>query len=110
MPVAKDAKVAEDHGISMVHPGTIHSIIPMHERVKGSETHPADSFEKPLLLIVEDNTDVVEYLVTILEDHYMIELASNGKTGLEKAVKIIPDIILTDVMMPQMDGFEMLSN
>ncbi len=61
-----------------------------------------------MLLIVEDNSDVVEYLHSVLNKHYDIELASNGKAGLEKALEIIPDIILSDVMMPQMDGFEML--
>jgi signal transduction histidine kinase/DNA-binding response OmpR family regulator len=110
LPVTRDAKVEEDHGISLIHPGTIHSLIPLHEEVKDHDILPAFSSDKPVLLIVEDNKDVVEYLVTILEDYYTIELASNGRAGLKKALDIIPDIILTDIMMPQMDGFEMLSH
>jgi signal transduction histidine kinase/DNA-binding response OmpR family regulator len=62
----------------------------------------------PLLLIVEDSSDVVLYLQAILKYEYRIEVADNGSIGLEKALKIIPDIILGDVMMPVMDGIEML--
>lgn len=108
LPVTRNARVADDNGISMVYPDTIHSIINTTENGIGPDNHSAILSEKPILLIVEDNRDVVEYLIAILEDHYMIELASNGKTGFEKASEIIPDIILTDVMMPQMDGFELL--
>jgi signal transduction histidine kinase/DNA-binding response OmpR family regulator len=62
----------------------------------------------PILLIVEDSKDVSLYLSAILCDEYQIELATNGKTGLEKALEKIPDIIVSDIMMPEMDGIEML--
>jgi signal transduction histidine kinase/DNA-binding response OmpR family regulator len=62
----------------------------------------------PLLLIVEDSSDVVLYLQAILKYEYRIEVAENGSIGLEKALKIIPDIILSDIMMPVMDGIELL--
>ncbi len=62
----------------------------------------------PLLLIVEDSSDVVLYLQAILKYEYRIEVAGNGRIGLEKALEIIPDIILSDVMMPVMDGIELL--
>jgi len=62
----------------------------------------------PLLLIVEDSSDVVLYLQAILKYEYRIEVAGNGSTGLEKALEVIPDIILSDVMMPVMDGIELL--
>lgn len=62
----------------------------------------------PILLIVEDNQDVSEYLFSLLENDYTIETAANGISGLEKAVEMVPDIILSDVMMPEMDGIEML--
>lgn len=64
--------------------------------------------ELPLLLIVEDHPDVVVYLKAILKNEYRMEVAGNGKIGLEKALELIPDIILCDVMMPVMDGIEML--
>ena len=62
----------------------------------------------PLLLIVEDSSDVVLYLQAILKYEYRIEVAGNGSIALEKALEIIPDIILSDVMMPVMDGIELL--
>jgi DNA-binding response OmpR family regulator len=62
----------------------------------------------PSLLIVEDNSDVVQYLQAILRYEYRIMVAGNGYIGLKKALEIIPDIILSDVMMPVMDGIEML--
>lgn len=61
-----------------------------------------------LILIVEDNADVTEYLVSLLDHNYRIEVAENGKVGLEKARELIPDIIISDVMMPEMDGFSLL--
>lgn len=62
----------------------------------------------PLLLIVEDSYDVSQYLTAILKDEYQIEHAENGKLGLENALDRIPDIILSDVMMPEMDGISLL--
>jgi signal transduction histidine kinase/CheY-like chemotaxis protein len=62
----------------------------------------------PLLLIVEDSSDVVLYLQAILKYEYRMEVAVNGSDGLDKALQIIPDIILSDVMMPVVDGIEFL--
>lgn len=64
----------------------------------------------PLLLIVEDNQEVIHYLMRLLGKAYQIEFALNGASGLEKALAIIPDIIVSDVMMPEMDGFALLEN
>lgn len=63
-------------------------------------------YELPILLIIEDNPDVTYYLKTALEDTYRIVTSPNGKLGLENAYEILPDIIISDVMMPEMDGFE----
>lgn len=62
--------------------------------------------ELPHLLIIEDNDDVVTYLKSIAGDEYQIERASNGEQGLKMALKMIPDMILADIMMPKKDGFE----
>lgn len=67
------------------------------------------SVHKPTLLIVEDNNDVVLYLQAILKPEYRVEVATDGRQGLEKALDLIPDILLSDVMMPEMDGIEMLA-
>lgn len=64
---------------------------------------------KPTLLIVEDNPDVRKYISTILENIYQITEAKDGEEGLSKSFEIIPDLIISDIMMSKMDGFEMCS-
>lgn len=61
--------------------------------------------ERPILLIVEDNKDVAHYIESIVKENFQIETALNGELGFEKAVELIPDVIISDVMMPKMDGF-----
>jgi len=60
----------------------------------------------PHLLIIEDNPDVVEYLTACLGENYRLDYAYNGRSGIEKAVETSPDLILSDVMMPEKNGFE----
>ena len=62
----------------------------------------------PVLLIVEDNSDIIAYLQHSLNDHYSLILCRDGNKGLDKAISEIPDIIISDVMMPGMDGFELV--
>lgn len=71
-----------------------------------TDDHENVGSEKPLLLIIEDNADVVTYIVGLLEREYDITTAPNGRFGIEKAYEIIPDIIISDVMMPEKDGYE----
>lgn len=61
---------------------------------------------RPMLLVVEDNDDIREYIVSSFSNNYRIITATNGKEGLEQAQKHIPDIIISDIMMPVMDGIE----
>ena len=62
--------------------------------------------DAPSLLIIEDNADVVTYLKSCLSRLYQIDVAYNGRIGIDKALEHIPDIIISDVMMPEKDGFE----
>lgn len=66
--------------------------------------------EGPQLLIIEDNPDIVELLMANLSDRFRIQVAENGIDGVEKARNEMPDLILSDVMMPGKDGFEVLDD
>ncbi len=65
------------------------------------------SQEKNVILVVEDNADVREYIRKPLEPYYNVVEAKDGREGIEKAREIIPDLIISDIMMPEMDGYEM---
>jgi len=59
------------------------------------------------LLIVEDNPDVIAYLTDCLEDQYFLLIARDGQEGIDVALSEVPDLIVSDVMMPKKDGFEL---
>ncbi len=73
-----------------------------------AETDYIQNSQLPLLLLVEDNSDLRSFLKAQLSSKYRVEAAKNGKEGLDKALKLMPDVILSDVMMPVMDGIQML--
>ena len=60
--------------------------------------------DKPEVLIIDDNIDIRTYLRSVLSEKYNVSEAADGKVGLELARKIVPDIVLSDIMMPVMDG------
>lgn len=63
----------------------------------------------PLLLIVEDDKDIRTFMCSLFKSKYKIQEAINGEQGFEMALKFIPDIIISDVMMPKKDGVEMVN-
>ncbi len=64
--------------------------------------------DKLTILVVEDNEELQVFLKNILSEHYTVIQARNGKEGLDQATRRIPDILISDVMMPEMDGLEMV--
>ena len=62
--------------------------------------------QREIILIVEDNTDLRNYIRRLLEPEYLVTEAANGEEGILKARETIPDLILTDLMMPVMDGYQ----
>ena len=73
--------------------------------VQSSENRP----EQAVILIVEDNADLRKYISSNLKNECRIVEAVNGKKGLATAIDEIPDLIITDLMMPEMDGMELCS-
>jgi len=108
LPIKETARKAADDGISKIKSTEYPALNSLQSGRSNTEDLQNYQPDKPLLLIVEDNEEVMEYLFSVLEQSYQIDLAQNGKEGLEKALAHIPDIILSDVMMPEMDGFEMI--
>ena len=70
------------------------------------EVHEPVDQDKPLLLMAEDNPDMRAFIKSILEDKFTIVEASNGESALKKTLKYLPDFIISDIMMPVMDGLE----
>ncbi len=83
-------------------------LVPAVEQVEGQENSEAATLaqERPILLVIEDNPDVVAYIKMCLEGPYEVHAAYDGQSGIDKALELIPDIIISDVMMPRKDGFE----
>ena len=90
-PVVKETYQSKVNGIPT-------APITMHDEKKNTEN--------PMILLVEDNADVVAYTASCLPD-YRLAVGKDGREGFEIAREIIPDLIITDVMMPFVDGFEL---
>ncbi len=65
--------------------------------------------DRPRVLVVDDNADIREYVARLLREDYAVQTAVDGVDGLAQAQALPPDLVLTDVMMPRMDGFELLA-
>ncbi|MCB0683927.1 MAG: response regulator, partial [Saprospiraceae bacterium] len=60
------------------------------------------------LLVIEDNRDIAAYIRDCVQDEYQVHLAHDGQEGIERALELIPEVIISDVMMPVKDGLEVL--
>lgn len=90
---------------------------PLPEAVRNSAAAPAaEAYEftsagvppQPLILVVEDNEDLRAQVADYLSGTYQVALAENGRLGWEQALASVPDLIISDVMMPELDGYELL--
>lgn len=64
------------------------------------------SEEKPVVLVIDDNKDIRQLVSEVMNDDYNVITAGDGKEGIRKATRYVPDLIICDVMMPGMDGME----
>ena len=75
--------------------------------VTEKEEQPKETESTNLVLIIDDNEDMRDYIKQTISAHYRTAEASDGQEGLKKARETMPDIIISDVMMPRMDGYEL---
>lgn len=95
-------------------------IRPMVEIASMADITPSETAKEPnqisneedpvSILIVEDNVELRNFLSDILSESYRVLTATNGQEGLDQAREYIPDLIISDIMMPAMDGLDMVKN
>jgi signal transduction histidine kinase/CheY-like chemotaxis protein/AraC-like DNA-binding protein/streptogramin lyase len=79
------------------------------EQENAIDKESEESEKLPQLLLVEDSVELSGFIVSILSETYRVTHVVNGSLGLQTALSMMPDLILSDVMMPVMDGYEMCS-
>jgi len=112
LPVGKDhlkpqeytiAEQEEDSGESMM----IRYRMAENHKHADDEYEIAGSGDRPIILVIDDNQDMRRHIRESLAKFFLIKEAVNGKEGLEKAITLVPDLVITDLMMPEMDGIEL---
>ncbi|HSF54752.1 MAG TPA: ATP-binding protein, partial [Algoriphagus sp.] len=104
LPIQNDAPKGNAGELTKESPTTFTDL------VKASAFGVEEDYDEslPLALLVEDNEDVLSYLELCLQGKYRIQKARNGLQGIQLAIEMIPDIIVSDVMMPEKDGYEVV--
>ncbi len=107
LPVTQKAKIMQSEPLEYIESDNRQPLNWVAEVQKPLVLTEKEAKTKPLVLLVEDNQDVVQYLHICLKDDYRIVSAANGAEGWTKTLDLIPDLVISDVMMPIMDGLEL---
>ncbi len=108
LPVGKEAFIQEDFDSSAASRTETALELPAEMRVSSASSPESEIQEEaPIILIVDDHADVRSYVRMHLQNEYQMLEAENGEVGLNKAIETIPDLIISDVMMPKMDGYQL---
>jgi signal transduction histidine kinase/DNA-binding response OmpR family regulator/ligand-binding sensor domain-containing protein len=102
--IATDELLTEREAPVLAHAGSTPDLVSEEARTGDRESLREPG--KPVVLIVEDSADVRSYVRGFLAKHYTVEEAENGKIGLEKARGMAIDLVISDIMMPVMDGVQ----
>ncbi len=90
--------------------GEVEDIVPVYDPEPAMEEETTEQEEGVNILVVEDNSSMREYIRDILAgSSYNVVLANDGRHGLDLAIRILPDLVISDVMMPKMDGMQLLA-
>lgn len=103
-PISDEAIEPESVAIDIAPYLVDEDIVPIQTN---GEVAPVEE-EATVVLVVDDNADMRAYIHSHLAGHFIVEEARDGKEGLERALALVPDLVLSDVMMPEMDGFGLL--
>jgi signal transduction histidine kinase/DNA-binding response OmpR family regulator len=103
LPVASESSLKKDPWLDAL--TGIHAPGPVSQ--SSIQDHTPTAENKRSLLIIEDNQDVVNYLKACYSKHFLIDVAFDGRQGYEMAVEFVPDVIVSDIMMPEMDGYSL---
>ena len=106
LPISNEAALQEEPSAVVLPLVEATEVLPDNGAPEGGR-QTIFSTNLPKVLIVEDNPDVQQYLVACLKDSYQLEIANNGQEGIDQAIESVPDLIVSDVMMPEKDGFEL---
>jgi len=82
------------------------SLSAQRHMVDGSQDSQQDTNNQSTVLIIEDNTDMRNYIADSIRSEYHVITAKNGKEGVDIALREVPDLIISDIMMPLMDGYQ----
>lgn len=111
IPLGKSHLNENEYVVLKDHPDANRSIEAINPAYFNDDSTQRDSHNKkkgrPIVLIVDDNRDLRNQLSDNLESMYNISVAVDGIAGMKKALEIIPDLVITDLMMPKMDGMEL---
>jgi len=107
----KEISVVDDSTIASTDKSSLSPVLTLSDDPALKEMDKeANSSGKITILVIEDNADMRNYLVDSLRERYHVISAGNGLEGEEKAIKEIPDLIISDIMMPEKDGIELTSD
>lgn len=105
LPIISDSQLQKEEDFNFISEYNIESL--QEELFTDQHHHQDVNSEKPLILIVDDNLEVLDYLEMIFKDSYTVSRAENGVQALNYVLEYTPDLIISDVMMPEMDGVEL---
>ena len=103
------AQVRQDPSPTVPLPPPLDTLLPPERPSSVADVLPGPDDRAAVVLLVDDNPDIRDYVATLLSEEYRVVTATDGVEALERARELVPDLIMTDVMMPRMDGFELLA-
>jgi signal transduction histidine kinase/DNA-binding response OmpR family regulator len=107
LPVAREAFKEDELVYGEWKQEEVFSPADIHNETQASTARKTEESQLPTLLVVEDNADLRNFIKETIQQQYNVVEAMNGEEGWQKAIAEIPDVIISDVMMPVMDGFTM---